>query len=183
MYLLQPQTLVEKANSPTEIIDLVNIEDRVIGTIRKKYVIGNPHFIHRSVSAFIYNQNKELLLQFRSRYKKVKPAIWSRSVAGHVPAGINPEEAIKIECSEELGLSCKFTFVKKEIVSSKQETQIAYRYIAKLPDNQLISHNDYEIEKVMFIDYKKLLTMRDVITENSFKSALETFEYINSQDL
>lgn len=59
---------------------------------------------HPTIHLWIYNSQKQVLLQQRSDEKKTFPGKWDVSVAGHISAGDSPEASAIRESREELGL-------------------------------------------------------------------------------
>ena len=49
---------------------------------------------HRAIYCFIFNENEEVLLQRRSKYKKMWPNLWDVTVGGHVLSGEFGREAL-----------------------------------------------------------------------------------------
>ena len=109
-------TVQDKANTPDEIVDVVNELDIVVGQATKREVNGNPALIHREVGVLIYDENNRVLTQLRSRNKKFNPLIWSISVAGHVPSGMTTEAAAYMEMKEELGIYTPLRYIEKNLL-------------------------------------------------------------------
>ncbi len=109
-----------------ERFDVVDSDDRVIGSALRDEVHGNPELIHRVAHVLVFSSDDRLFLQKRSLDKDVQPGKWDTSVGGHVDAGESYEAAAGREMSEELG------------VSREPLTEI-YRYLHR---------NDYESEMV-----------------------------------
>ena len=88
-----------------EILDLVNENDVVIGTIEREeaYSRGLVHQI-RVVDAFIKNAEGKLFIPRRQAHKKLFPKALDTSVGGHVISGDSYEETFKKEALEELNL-------------------------------------------------------------------------------
>ena len=59
---------------------------------------------HRAVYAFIFNKNGDVLLQKRSKLKKLWPNLWDVTAGGHVLASEFGIDALKREIKEELGI-------------------------------------------------------------------------------
>jgi len=92
-----------EAQSGAEIFDIVDENDRAIGTkTREEAHVNNLR--HRAVHLLIFNQAGELFLQKRSLWKDKNPGLWDSSAAGHVDAGESYEEAAVREIGEELGV-------------------------------------------------------------------------------
>ncbi len=87
-----------------ELVVLVDEENKVLGTMPKTKVHQARTPLHRAFSLFLFNSNKELLLQQRSDKKKTWPLVWSNSCCGHPGLGEENENAIKRRLREELGL-------------------------------------------------------------------------------
>jgi isopentenyldiphosphate isomerase len=92
------------ADNEEETLDLVDGSNRVIGTIRRGEVHGNPMLQHRAVHVFVVNQQGDYFLQKRSRSKRVQPGKWDSSVGGHLAAGQTYEQGALKELGEELGV-------------------------------------------------------------------------------
>jgi isopentenyldiphosphate isomerase len=109
-----------------EYFDVVNNDDRVIGTTTRKEAHGNPKQIHRVAHVLVFNRKGELFLQKRSRNKDVQPGKWDSSVGGHLDRGECYRDAALREAAEELGIR-------------DPELKFLYKYLHR---------NDYEAEYV-----------------------------------
>jgi len=83
----------------TELFDVVDDQDTVIGTTDKK-VAHTSGQLHRVAAVFVFNQLGELYIQEHTRDGK-----WDHSVGGHVRKGETYAEAAVREAREELGIS------------------------------------------------------------------------------
>src|SRR5512137_1106823 len=88
-----------------ELFDIVDDDDRVIGTARRGECHGNPALIHRAVHVLVVNANGDMLLQKRSASKDIQPGKWDTSVGGHLEPGESYHAAAVREMQEELGLT------------------------------------------------------------------------------
>lgn len=88
----------------SEVFDVVNEDDEVVGRARRDEVHGDPSLIHRVAHVLVFNSSGELFLQRRAADKDVQPDKWDTSVGGHVDAGERYETAARREMREELGL-------------------------------------------------------------------------------
>jgi len=81
-----------------ELFDLVDQNDRVVGTTDKKmaHTLGQ---LHRVAAVFVFNQSGELYVQVHSSDGK-----WDNSVGGHVSKGETYAQAAVREAKEELGI-------------------------------------------------------------------------------
>ena len=73
----------DRANNPDELLDLVDENDRVIGTVLKAATERDPGLVHREVAILIHRDD-ELLWQLRSDAKTVMPGTWDIACAGQV---------------------------------------------------------------------------------------------------
>ncbi len=93
--------------------------------------------LHRAFSVFIFNDQKELMLQQRAKHKYHSPLLWTNTCCSHQRAGESNIEAGKRRLQEEMG----FTTEIKEVFS----------FIYKAPfDNGLTEH---ELDHVMVGHY------------------------------
>jgi isopentenyl-diphosphate Delta-isomerase len=146
---------MDKANTPDEILDLVDESDQIIGEIAKREANNNPALLHREVRILIFDSNNRVLIQQRSFKKKVYPGYWALT-AGHVPKGMDPEAAAHMEIKEELGFDTAMKFILKRKITDFKETHFAYCYLAKYAGETIIIEPD-EVEQVEFFSKAEFL--------------------------
>lgn len=83
-----------------ELLVLVDKRDNIIGTVPRSEAHGNPELVHREVTIFLFNSNKETLLGQRSLKKKHAPGKWDNACSGHVNPGEEPKETAERELKE-----------------------------------------------------------------------------------
>ena len=93
-----------------EIFDIVDEDDKVVGTATRKNVHAKGH-IHRSVLFFLTDGKGRIFVSQRTATKEFFPEYWSIVFGGHLHAGETYEQAIARESEEELGLRLKPVFV------------------------------------------------------------------------
>ena len=94
------------SDNPDEIFDLVDSDDRVIGTARRADVHANG-WLHRAVHILVRRRNGEIFLQKRSLSKDCHPGTWDSSASGHLDSGEYYLEAAVRELFEELGITAR----------------------------------------------------------------------------
>ena len=87
-----------------ELLDLVDEQDRVIGTMRRSEVYDKKLRNIRVVNAFIVNSKGELWIPRRTAHKRSYPLCLDMSVGGHVESGESYEQTFERELKEELNL-------------------------------------------------------------------------------
>ena len=168
-------SLIDKTNTPEEIVDQVDQDDQIIGPIKKVEVNSSPELFHREVAILIYDQKKRILFQQRSAKKTVHPLFWSISVAGHVPRGMTPYQSAHKELLEELGFDTELTFINKKLVHLPNETYFAYCYHG-LYNGQTIKTEPEEVEQVRFMSKKEFF---DLLSQGE-KSDDMSIEMVNN---
>jgi len=93
-----------EADHPEEVLDLVNENDEVIGSLSREKIYAQGLRNYRVVHAFIINDNGELWIPRRTPTKKLYPNGLDYSIAGHVESGETYEEGLLKEAQEEVGL-------------------------------------------------------------------------------
>ncbi len=151
--------MVDKSNTPDEIVDVVNEKDEVIGQSSKGVVNSNPNVIHREIAVLIYNVEGKILIQQRSKNKKTNPLMWIISVAGHVKSGQTYEQAAHAELREESGLDTELKLYEKQLFRLSNETQFTCSYLGKIPDDVQIKLDPNETEAVRFVSEMELNEM------------------------
>jgi isopentenyl-diphosphate delta-isomerase len=144
-----------------ELLDLVDKDDNVIGTVWKSKSQGNPKLMYRAVAISVFNKKGEVLLQQRSRSKLYDPGVWRMTASGHVAAEENPIKSAQREVFEEIGIGINPVFYKKTLldVSGKNGIKlprIFYIYYAFCDDNQKISFNTVEVEATKWVKVSDL---------------------------
>ncbi len=130
-----------------EILEVVTKEGKVIKTLPRSEIHGNPLLIHKVVHILVFTEKGELLLQKRSMHKDVAPGKWDTSVGGHVNSGETLTQAMEREMDEELGIStCKPEFLYTYIHSNVYETELVHTYSCIYNDE--IRFNKDEIDEV-----------------------------------
>lgn len=87
-----------------EILDLVNEQDEVIGSLSRREIYERGLTNFRVVHGFLRNKEGKLWIPRRLLTKKIAPGGLDYSMAGHVESGESYESAFRRETSEELGI-------------------------------------------------------------------------------
>lgn len=96
--------LSREADSPEELLDLVDENDQVIGSLSRKEIYAQGLRNFRVVHAFIKNSEGKLWIPRRVASKKLYPSALDFSIAGHVESKETYEEALFKESKEEVNL-------------------------------------------------------------------------------
>jgi isopentenyl-diphosphate delta-isomerase len=109
-----------------ELVILVDQEDNKIG-LMPKMEAHEKALLHRAFSVFIFNKDRELMLQQRAMHKYHSPGLWTNTCCSHQRDGESNLQAGTRRLQEEMG----FTVPLKETTS----------FIYKAPfDNGLTEH-------------------------------------------
>lgn len=150
----------QKANSPEEILDLVDENDVVIGTVPRPLANTDPKYTHREISALLFDENMRVVIQKRSQYKSVHPNMWSM-VAGHIPAGGDPEQTAYSELEEEFGLTgITLRYLTKKYLVYPHESHFMYYFVGKY-SGQKITFEEAEVSEIEVVSQKKLSELID----------------------
>ena len=87
-----------------EILQIVDRDGNPVGTAPRSECHGNPDLVQAVVHLHLFDKFGRLYLQKRAADKDRFPGRWDTSVGGHVAPGETPEEAIRRETREELGI-------------------------------------------------------------------------------
>ena len=147
-----------------EKFDVLNELGEFTGKIATRDECHNNGYWHRAVYAFIIDKNSNILLQKRSKNKKLWPGKWDVTIGGHVNAGEFGREALIRECKEELGISVKDNEIKYVVGTTSIYNKNGY----------INNHYDecYLILKEINIDSLKLQ-----------KNEVEAVKFFSSDDL
>lgn len=94
-----------KQDNKEELFPLVDEEGRVIGKATRGECHNGSRLLHPVVHLHVFNAAGHLYLQKRPEWKDIQPGKWDTAVGGHIDYGETPEEALKREVREELGIT------------------------------------------------------------------------------
>ena len=89
-------------SSESEELILVDRDDNEIGHLSKAMCHDGEGVMHRAFSLFLFNDDGELLLQQRSKQKRLWPGYWSNSICSHPRRGESLEIATARRLRDEL---------------------------------------------------------------------------------
>lgn len=88
-----------------ELVDVLDAHGIRTGEVLPKSQVHTQELWHGGVQLFITDGRGNMLQQRRPHSKAVMGGLWDYlGVAGHIPAGMSPAEAILMEAHQELGL-------------------------------------------------------------------------------
>ena len=88
-----------------ELFPVVNEDGVTTGKITRKEAHSGTRILHPVVHLHLFNSKGELYLQRRPLWKDIQPGKWDTACGGHMAYGETPEEALRREVSEELGIT------------------------------------------------------------------------------
>lgn len=99
----------------TEIVDLIDAEDNVIGEATLGECLAKG-LLHRAVAVLVLRSNRNYVLQVRSQRDSWHPGLWTISSTGHARKGETCQAAASRELFEELGLNAELRFVRNYLL-------------------------------------------------------------------
>jgi isopentenyl-diphosphate delta-isomerase len=141
-------------SSESEELILVDADDNEIGYRSKADCHDGGGILHRAFSLFLFNANGELLLQQRSKQKRLWPGFWSNSCCSHPRRGETLAVATMRRLGDELNVSAYLEFVyhfcyEAEFGKAGSENELCHVYLGRLDGE--VRANDSEIESTRFI--------------------------------
>ncbi|WP_341753083.1 MULTISPECIES: isopentenyl-diphosphate Delta-isomerase [unclassified Candidatus Tisiphia] len=137
---------------------LVDEQDKILGTEDKLMAHNSNTPLHRGVSVFLFNSQKDILIQRRSLLKKTWGGFWSNSFCGHPQINETYEQAVYRHAKFELGLVSlqKVYFIAnyryKFAINNIVENEICPIYLALSDD--VIRINEQEIAEVKLLKWQ-----------------------------
>jgi len=92
---------------------LVDEKDKIIGYETKEKCHQGNGILHRAFSVYLFDKKGRLLIQQRSKFKKLWPLYWANSCCSHPRKDEDYEKAGERRLPEELGFSCSLKLVDK----------------------------------------------------------------------
>lgn len=165
-----------------EVLDVVNQNDQVTGTIRRSDLNQLKNGYVRAAELLIQNDKGELWIPRRTIQKRIAPGGLDFSGAGHVASGDDYQETLYREVKEELNLDIdksKLKFLKK--FTPQPHLPPYFRAVYMYYDNSTPNYNREDFSEYLWIKPRDLLAKLRA-GESAKQSLTETIEYIVSQE-
>ena len=155
-------------SSDAEELILVDEDDTEIGFLSKAKCHDGAGILHRAFSLFLFNETGELLLQQRSKSKRLWPGYWSNTCCSHPRKGESMSVATRRRLRDELNIETSLEFVYKfsyqaEFDDTGSENELCHVYLGKAPD--AMAPNEHEISAIRFVTSDSLLREFDTSPE------------------
>lgn len=141
-----------------EYVVLVDENDRQVGEC-EKLEAHQKGLLHRAFSVFIFNLDKQLLLQRRADSKYHSGGLWSNTCCGHPRPGESIKEAASRRLSEEMGMKCvlvSFFHQRYHFILDKDMTENEYDHVLLGFSDAQPLLNPEEVSQYRYIDLKDL---------------------------
>lgn len=114
-------------DNPDERFPVVDSAGKTLGSATRSECHDGSRLLHPVVHLHIFNSRGELYLQKRPAWKDIQPGKWDTAVGGHVAYGESPEEALRREAFEEVGI-VDFTpeTLERYLFDSGRERELVY---------------------------------------------------------
>ena len=164
-----------KKSDPDELFPVVDEEGNEISrAFRSVCHDGRSRLLHPVVHMHLFNKKGELFLQKRAMTKDLLPGYWDTSVGGHSSPGESPEEALKREALEELGIrDFNYQFIRKYIWESKRERELVYSFTGISEATPEINRNEIDDGR-----FWPLMEIRENLNRNIFTPNFEHEYYL-----
>lgn len=160
-----------------EMFPVVNAMGEVVGCATRGECHSGSHLLHPVVHLHVFNNKGEVYLQKRPEWKDIQPGKWDTAVGGHIDYGETPEEALKREVREELGIT---DFISERIgmyvFNSQRESELVY--VNRTIYNDAIYPSTDELEGGKFWTIEEIFEAigNQILTPN-FESEFQRFFY------
>jgi isopentenyldiphosphate isomerase len=117
----------QKKDNSQELFPIVDEEGRVVGKATRGECHSGTHLLHPVVHLHVFNSQGDIYLQRRPEWKDIQPGKWDTPVGGHIDYGENPEDALRREVREELGITDFVPIAMgKYVFESLRERELVY---------------------------------------------------------
>ena len=152
-----------------EFVIIVDQNDNETG-LMEKMEAHRKALLHRAVSVFIFNSQKQLLLQKRAPHKYHSPELWTNTVCTHPKPDESNTVAVKRRLREEMGLAVTdvtkiFDFTYREKLDNEL-TEHEFDHVFIGFSDELPLPNPAEVSDYMYIDSDKLRNDVEVNPQN-----------------
>ncbi len=146
----------------SEILDLVNEDDDVIGQAERQYILSKQMHNYRVIGIFLLDKNKQILIPKRSMLCSMYPGRYDFSVAGHVISGESYHAAAEREAEEELGLP-QGSLVLHEFLYAKYPNEYHLssfsKYYYAFCETTAFQQNPIEVSSYRFMSFEEVFSL------------------------
>lgn len=169
---------------PDDIFDIVDEDDRVIGSAPRSQVHAGG-LLHRSAHVLIFSDSaggRKILLQKRSKLKDSHPGIYTASCSGHVDSGETYDEGAVRELREETGVRVAASdLLKVGKIRARPDTgnEFSFVYELEIPESAPLEFPPEEVEALEWAyvaDFEKSLAEQPENFTPAFAAAYEFYK-------
>ena len=148
-----------------EVFDVLKEDGEYSGKIASRSECHRDGLWHKAIAVFIINSKDQVLLQKRSKNKKMWPNMWDISSGGHVLTGEFGYQAAIRETKEELGIDLDekdIRFIGSVISNNKKadmfDKHFNEYYIVKMEvDEEKLVLQEEEVASVKWMDKDEII--------------------------
>ena len=159
-----------------EIFPIVDEEGTVLGRATRGECHNGSKLLHPVVHLHVFNTQGDVYLQKRPEWKDIQPGKWDTAVGGHIDYGETPEEALRREVSEELGMT-DYTpeFISKYVFESQREKELVYVHRTTYDGAIQPSRNELDGGRFWTMDEIRSVMGQNILTPNFEREFLRFF--------
>jgi len=151
-------------NQSLEFLEIYTTDGLKTGKKATKSHIHKKGLFHSTVHVWIYSDKGNVLIQKRSKKKKLNPGIWDVSVAGHIKFDECVKDAAVRETFEETGINIVKNKLSKIGVYKSIEKhhnildkEFNYTFILKIDEDKInLNYKNDEVDDLKLISLKEM---------------------------
>ncbi|MCL1123851.1 isopentenyl-diphosphate Delta-isomerase [Shewanella surugensis] len=153
------ERLNQSDTSLNDLLVTVDNNDVITGYESKLRCHQGLGILHRAFSLFVFNNERQLLVQQRSALKPLWPLYWSNSVCSHPRKGEPFQEAVNRRLKEEMGVTSQLTYLyqfeyHEPYLDVGAEHEMCSVYIGKIEQN--IKVDPAEVADIEFMSMEEV---------------------------
>ena len=159
-----------------EIFPVVDEEGTVLGRATRGECHNGSKLLHPVVHLHVFNTQGDVYLQKRPEWKDIQPGKWDTAVGGHIDYGETPEEALRREVREELGMTDYIPeFISKYVFESQREKELVYVHRTTYDGTIQPSRNELDGGRFWTMDEIRKAIGKNILTPNFEREFLRFF--------
>ena len=159
-----------------EIFPIVDEEGTVLGRATRGECHNGSKLLHPVVHLHVFNTQGDVYLQKRPEWKDIQPGKWDTAVGGPIDYGETPEEALRREVREELGMTDYTSeFISKYVFESQREKELVYVHRTTYDGAIQPSRNELDGGRFWTMDEIRSVMGQNILTPNFEREFLRFF--------